>query len=171
MEGGIKATSPSYYDVLGVSLDSSMGQIRRAYHKLAMKWHPDRWTRDPFMSGEAKRRFQQIQEAYSVLSDQRKRSLYDVGLYDTEEDEGYFDFAEEMVLLMAQTRREEKQYSLEELQTMVHDMVCEFQSEPLFQTKPMEMKFDLNQPVDWASQMSLPVSSFEFCPQSSSYCS
>lgn len=29
------------------------------------KWHPDRWTKDPFRSGEAKRRFQQIQEAYS----------------------------------------------------------------------------------------------------------
>ncbi|CAN6844503.1 unnamed protein product [Brassica oleracea] len=163
MEGGIKATSPSYYDVLGVAVNSSAEQIRRAYHKLAMKWHPDRWTKDPLRSGEAKRRFQQIQEAYSVLSDQRKRSLYDVGLYDTDEDEGYFDFAEEMVSLMTQTRKEGKQYSLEELQTMVNDMVYEFQDQS------MGMKFDLNQPVDWASQMSLPVSSFEFCPQSS-YC-
>ncbi|CAF2139369.1 hypothetical protein HID58_005790 [Brassica napus] len=161
MEGGIKATSPSYYDFLGVAVNSSAEQIRRAYYKLAMKWHPDRWTKDPLRAGEAKRRFQQIQEAYSVLSDQRKRSLYDVGLYDTEEDEGYFDFAEEMVSLMAQTRREEKQYSLEELQTMVNDMVYEFQDQS------MCMNFDLDQ--DWASQMSLPVSSFEFCPQSS-YC-
>ncbi|KAF8054064.1 hypothetical protein N665_1352s0002 [Sinapis alba] len=161
MEGGIiKATSPLYYDVLGVSVDSSAEQIRREYHKLALKWHPDQWTKDPFRSGEAKQRFQQIQEAYSVLSDQRKRSLYDVGLYDTEEDEGYFDFAEEMVSLMSQTRREEKQYSLEELQTMVHDMVCEFQSEPLFLNQSVDMNFDLNQPVDWVSQMSLPVSSF-----------
>ncbi|CAF1908165.1 unnamed protein product [Brassica oleracea var. botrytis] len=163
MEGGIKATSPSYYDVLGVAVNSSAEQIRRAYHKLAMKWHPDRWTKDPLRSGEAKRRFQQIQEAYSVLSDQRKRSLYDVGLYDTDEDEGYFDFAEEMVSLMTQTRKEGKQYSLEELQRMVNDMVYEFQDQS------MGMKFDLNQPVDWASQMSLPVSSLEFCPQSS-YC-
>ncbi|KAJ4909545.1 DnaJ domain protein [Raphanus sativus] len=104
------------------------------YRSLTVKkWHPDRWTKDHFGSGEAKRRFQQIQEAYSVLSDRRKRSLYDVGLYDTEEDEGYFDFAGEMISLMSQTRREEKQYSLEELKTMVHDMVYEFQSEPLFQ--------------------------------------
>ncbi|CAH8337434.1 unnamed protein product [Eruca vesicaria subsp. sativa] len=169
MDGGIKTTSPSYYDVLGVSVNSSAEQIRRAYHKLAMKWHPDRWTKDPLRSGDAKRRFQQIQEAYSVLSDKRKRSLYDVGLYDTQEDEGFFDFAEEMVSLMAQTRREKKQYTLEELQSMVHDMVYEFQSEPLFQNQSMDMKFDLNQPLDWTSQMSLPVSSFEFCPQSS-YC-
>ncbi|XP_010427913.1 PREDICTED: uncharacterized protein LOC104712664 [Camelina sativa] len=166
MEGGIKQTS-SYYEILGVAVDSSAEQIRRAYHKLAMKWHPDRWTNDPFGAGEAKRRFQQIQEAYSVLSDQRKRSFYDAGLYDSGEDEGYFDFVQEMVSLMAQTRREEKQYSLEELQTMVDDMVCEFQSEPLFQNQSVEMNFDLNQPVDWHSQMSVPLSSFDFYPQSS----
>ncbi|EFH65071.1 DNAJ heat shock N-terminal domain-containing protein [Arabidopsis lyrata subsp. lyrata] len=145
MEGGIKQT---YYEILGVAVDSSAEQIRRAYHKLAMRWHPDRWTKDPFRSGEAKGRFQQIQEAYSVLSDERKRSLYDVGLYDSGEDE-------------------EKQYSLEELQTMVDDMVYEFQSEPLFQNQSMGMNFDLNQPADWHSQMSLPLSSFEFYPQSS----
>lgn len=63
MEGGIKQTS--YYEILGVAVDSSTEQIRRAYHKLAMRWHPDRWTKDPIRSGEAKRRFQQIQEAYS----------------------------------------------------------------------------------------------------------
>lgn len=39
MEGGIKATSPSYYDVLGVAVNSSAEQIRRAYHKLAMVGH------------------------------------------------------------------------------------------------------------------------------------
>ncbi|EOA35811.1 hypothetical protein CARUB_v10021047mg [Capsella rubella] len=167
MDGGMKESLSSYYEILGVAVDSSAEQIRRAYHKLAMKWHPDRWTKDPFRSGEAKRRFQQIQEAYSVLSDQKKRSLYDAGLYDSCEDEGYFDFAQEMISLMAQTRREEKQYSLEELQTMVDDMVCEFQSEPLFQNQSMEMNFDLNQPVDWRSQMSLPVSSFDYYPQSS----
>jgi len=62
MEGGIRQT---YYEILGVAVDSSAEQIRRAYHKLAKIWHPDRWTKDPFRSGEAKRRFQQIQEAYS----------------------------------------------------------------------------------------------------------
>ncbi|CAN8235644.1 unnamed protein product [Cochlearia groenlandica] len=169
MDSGVMAMSPSYYDVLGVAVDSSPENIRRAYHKLAMKWHPDRWTKDGLKSCEAKRKFQQIQEAYSVLSDQRKRSMYDAGLYDNQEDDGYYDFVEEMVSLMSQTKKEEKQYSLEELQTMVDDMIYDFSSEPLFQNQPMDMSFDMNQPIDWSSHMSLPFSSFELC-QHSSYC-
>ncbi|XVF43641.1 hypothetical protein PTKIN_Ptkin02bG0056700 [Pterospermum kingtungense] len=98
----------SYYNVLGVKVDASTEDIKRAYRKLAMQWHPDRWTRAPSVLGEAKRKFQQIQEAYSVLSDQRKRTLYDAGLYDPEdeEDEGFSDFVAEMISLMAQTRKE-----------------------------------------------------------------
>lgn len=97
----------SYYSILGVSSESSIEEIKRAYRKLAMvrtvnawfswfdfsffkiffaffrgctcnklmnwvvllymvqQWHPDRWTRTPALLGEAKRKFQQIQEAYS----------------------------------------------------------------------------------------------------------
>ena len=83
MEGG----SSSYYSVLGVDSESSMEEIKRAYRKLAKRYHPDRWTRSPSLLGEAKRRFQEIQEAYSVLSDQRKRTMYDAGLYDPDEEE------------------------------------------------------------------------------------
>ncbi|KAF5751850.1 hypothetical protein HS088_TW02G00869 [Tripterygium wilfordii] len=111
---------PSYYSILGVGIDSAADDIRHAYRKLAMQWHPDRWTRTPSLLGEAKQKFQQIQEAYSVLSDQRKRTLYDVGLYDPdeeEEDEGYGDFLEEMMSLMAQNK--DKKYSMDELQTML----------------------------------------------------
>ncbi|KAF5451015.1 hypothetical protein F2P56_031318 [Juglans regia] len=98
----------SYYGVLGVGMNSSAEELRRAYRKLAMQWHPDRWTKTPSLLGQAKRKFQQIQEAYSVLSDQRKRTLYDAGLYDTddEQDEGFSDFLQEMVSLMKQTRKE-----------------------------------------------------------------
>lgn len=51
------------------------------------QWHPDRWTKRPSLLSEAKRKFQQIQEAYSVLSDQRQRTLYDAGLYDPDEED------------------------------------------------------------------------------------
>ncbi|XP_022776382.1 dnaJ homolog subfamily B member 7-like isoform X2 [Durio zibethinus] len=125
---------PSYYNVLGVKVGASSEDIKRAYRKLAMQWHPDRWTRTPSLLGEAKRKFQQIQEAYSVLSDQRKRTVYDAGLYDPEdeEDEGFSDFVAEMISLMAQTRKEEKDCSLEELQKMLWDMAQGFQSPSCF---------------------------------------
>ncbi|KFK35513.1 hypothetical protein AALP_AA4G000800 [Arabis alpina] len=51
---------------------------------LLKQWHPDR---NPGVAGEAKRRFQQIQEAYSVLNDENKRSMYDAGLYDPHVDD------------------------------------------------------------------------------------
>ncbi|KAL3830801.1 hypothetical protein ACJIZ3_019603 [Penstemon smallii] len=122
--------SPSYYDVLGVSNVSSDEQIRRAYRKLAMQWHPDKWSRTPSLLGKAKQKFQEIQEAYSVLSDGRKRQLYDAGLYDTyeEEDEveGFSDFVQEMVSLMNDARKEEKNCSIEELQNMLSEMAQGF---------------------------------------------
>ncbi|KAL4279842.1 hypothetical protein GQ457_03G009950 [Hibiscus cannabinus] len=126
---------PSYYNVLGVKPHASVQDIKRAYRKLAMQWHPDKWTRTPSVLSEAKHRFQQIQEAYSVLSDQRKRTLYDAGLYDPdgeEDDEGFSDFMAEMLSLMAQTREEEKVCSLEELQKMLWDMAQEFQTPSWF---------------------------------------
>lgn len=100
--------SSSYYSILGVSSDSSIDEIRRAYRKLAMQWHPDRWTRTPSLLSEAKCKFQNIQEAYSVLSDPKKRSMYDAGLYDPQEEEveDFSDFVDEMVSLMAEVRRE-----------------------------------------------------------------
>ncbi|KAJ9135796.1 hypothetical protein P3X46_032932 [Hevea brasiliensis] len=120
----------SYYTILGVSADSSIEDIKRAYRRLAMQWHPDRWTKTPALLSEAKRKFQQIQEAYSVLSDQKKRALYDIGFYDPEEeeDEGFSDFVQEMWSLMAQNKREDKNYSMEELQTMFTEMVQGFES-------------------------------------------
>uniref|UniRef100_A0A7N0VKB8 J domain-containing protein n=1 Tax=Kalanchoe fedtschenkoi TaxID=63787 RepID=A0A7N0VKB8_KALFE len=122
--------SASYYDILGVGSDSSAEEIRRAYRKLAMRWHPDKWARNPNLLGRAKRKFQEIQEAYSVLSDRSKRTLYDVGMYDPgeEEDEGFSDFVLEMVGLMAKVKREGKTYSLEQLQGMLTEMSKDFES-------------------------------------------
>lgn len=63
-----------YYEVLGVPKDASAEQIKKAYRKLAMKHHPD-VTSDP-ASAET---FKQIGEAYAVLSDDKKRQMYDLG--------------------------------------------------------------------------------------------
>lgn len=61
-----------YYDILGVSKNVSDEELKRAYRKLAMKYHPDR---NPNRK-EAEERFKEINEAYAVLSDKEKRKQY-----------------------------------------------------------------------------------------------
>ena len=62
-----------YYEVLGVSKDASAEEIKKAYRKLAMKYHPDQNAGDA--AAEAK--FKEVGEAYKILSDDEKRSRYD----------------------------------------------------------------------------------------------
>jgi molecular chaperone DnaJ len=62
-----------YYDVLGVPRNASDNELKKAYRKLAMKYHPDRNKSDK----TAEEKFKEAKEAYEVLSDSRKRAIYD----------------------------------------------------------------------------------------------
>lgn len=68
------ATTSDYYDLLGVSKSASAEEIKKAYRKQALEWHPDRHKDD---KEAAERRFKEINEAYQVLSDSQKKSAYD----------------------------------------------------------------------------------------------
>ncbi|KAM3858800.1 dnaJ homolog subfamily B member 9-like [Diretmus argenteus] len=61
-----------YYDILGVPKDASERQIKKAFHKLALKYHPDR-NKSP----DAEAKFREIAEAYETLSDDKRRQEYD----------------------------------------------------------------------------------------------
>eukprot|EP01006_Ploeotia_vitrea_P048844 TRINITY_DN67281_c3_g1_i1.p1 TRINITY_DN67281_c3_g1~~TRINITY_DN67281_c3_g1_i1.p1 ORF type:complete len:258 (+),score=34.72 TRINITY_DN67281_c3_g1_i1:34-807(+) len=65
-----------YYGTLGVSRSADENEIKKAYRKLAIRWHPDK---NPDNKAEAELKFKEISEAYQILSDANKRAIYDRG--------------------------------------------------------------------------------------------
>ena len=72
-EGGAHMNKSDFYSVLEIERNSDQGEIKKAYRKLAMKYHPDRNPDNP----EAIEKMKEINEAYAVLSDPKKKQLYD----------------------------------------------------------------------------------------------
>ena len=66
------AEKRDYYEVLGISKSASADEIKRAYRKMAKKYHPD-VNKEP----GAEEKFKEVQEAYDVLSDDNKKAAYD----------------------------------------------------------------------------------------------
>jgi curved DNA-binding protein CbpA len=83
---GSEPTKATYYELLGISRSATPEEIRAAFRKLAMQWHPDRNPNNP----EAEERFKEISEANNILSDENKRKLYDRAL--STETPGYSSF-------------------------------------------------------------------------------
>src|SRR5205085_7759930 len=69
-----KGNPRDYYEVLGVSQNATLEEVKSAYRKAALKWHPDR---NPEQKETAEAKFREATEAYSVLSDAQKRAAYD----------------------------------------------------------------------------------------------
>ena len=69
-------TKRDYYEVLGIARNATDEEIKRAFRKLAFKYHPDHNHED-----EAEERFKEINEAYEILSNPEKKAAYDAPLY------------------------------------------------------------------------------------------
>lgn len=82
--------SKDYYQILGINKDASQEDIKKAYRKLALKYHPDA---NPNNKEEAEKKFKEIGEAYAILSNPEKRAKYDqYGTADTSDFGTGFDF-------------------------------------------------------------------------------
>lgn len=72
------AEKRDYYEVLGVSKNATADELKKAYRKEAIKWHPDKWSDKPEAEQKsAEEKFKEAAEAYDVLNDPQKRARYD----------------------------------------------------------------------------------------------
>ena len=75
-----KARKRDYYAILGIDRNASEHEIKKAYKKMAMKYHPDRNSESEETKKMAEKKFIDVNDAYSVLSDPKKKSMYDQGV-------------------------------------------------------------------------------------------
>eukprot|EP00471_Norrisiella_sphaerica_P004145 CAMPEP_0184491986 /NCGR_PEP_ID=MMETSP0113_2-20130426/21945_1 /TAXON_ID=91329 /ORGANISM="Norrisiella sphaerica, Strain BC52" /LENGTH=487 /DNA_ID=CAMNT_0026876577 /DNA_START=330 /DNA_END=1793 /DNA_ORIENTATION=- len=74
-----RASRKDYYKILGVSQDVSDRELKKAYRKAALRWHPDKNAGSEEEKKTAEEKFKDVNEAYEVLSDENKRARYDNG--------------------------------------------------------------------------------------------
>ncbi|KAF3905658.1 hypothetical protein ABW21_db0206752 [Orbilia brochopaga] len=117
---------PDWYGVLELSKEASASAIRTAYKRLAFQYHPDK-TLDPKLKPEMTKRFTQIQEAYEVLSDSRKKREYDEDLaLETKIYEEYRR-AQEMKERQARSRKAQQRNKEEEMIRKAEDRQAEME--------------------------------------------
>ena len=75
-----KARNRDYYQILGINRNATAAEIKKAYRKLALKYHPDRNSESEQSKKVAQRKFQDVSDAYSVLSDPKKKEMFDQGI-------------------------------------------------------------------------------------------
>lgn len=75
-----QSKNKNYYKILGVARDAGAKEIKKAYRKMALEWHPDKHTdKDESEREQVQKRFHDIAEAYEILSDEETRARYDRG--------------------------------------------------------------------------------------------
>jgi DnaJ family protein C protein 7 len=82
-----KEKRKDYYAILGVSKDANESELKKAYRKQALLWHPDKHTESEEKAKIAEAKFKDITEAYEILNDDQKRRRYDSGV-DLQDDDG-----------------------------------------------------------------------------------
>ena len=113
------------YDVLNISQDSSVEEIKRAYRKLSLKYHPDK-----NVGSESSHKFHEISDAYEVLSDPQKKKKYDTELHFMKHGNPMGVFAET--------------YDLNEIFSHLFS-----KSDGVFPTPPMNMNTNINMNNEW----------------------
>ena len=76
------AQAENYYHVLGVGREAELGEIKRVYHSLARRFHPDKFQQDAALRTRVEDAFARIAKAYETLKDKRSRATYDYKLDD-----------------------------------------------------------------------------------------
>lgn len=83
-----EAKKKDYYKVLEIPRDADEGRIRKAYKVLALKHHPDKNSQNETQRAQAEKKFKEITEAYEVLSDPKKKQMFDNGIDPNDQESG-----------------------------------------------------------------------------------